>query len=374
MKTTFLLAFAISTVAYSQSSFAGSITDTYTTGDTLTADKLTNIKSAVNDNDNRIRTVEAQFLGDGSAGDLFVINGDVDWVANPPANPFFTNINIGTGYTLRVPAGTTIYVTGSFVNQGTVIVDRGAITNGTAVTPFTSSNSFRGYAHPGDTPGAATMGESNVMSIQPSPGIIWGGNGGRNIPRVVATTSFGNFKIGGGSGAGGGGLPSGGGLLKVYAGVQIINQGTIDATGLDAIGDGGTGGGGGGIVVLAARGFVDNSSGGVIDVSGGAGNGNVNYVGNGGGGGGGIIIMASPTPPMQGVLNTNLKVSGGLQGQGTVNVNGTSVRIAGGGGGGSGGLGGAGGSVQTDGTPNSGGSGGSGYIVSLTLDPIFLAR
>jgi len=60
MKTTFLLAFAISTVAYSQSSFAGSITDTYTTGDTLTATKINNVKSAVNDNDTRITAVEGE--------------------------------------------------------------------------------------------------------------------------------------------------------------------------------------------------------------------------------------------------------------------------------------------------------------------------
>lgn len=38
--------------------FAGSIADTYTTGDTLTAAKMTNIKTAVNDNDTRMPGIE----------------------------------------------------------------------------------------------------------------------------------------------------------------------------------------------------------------------------------------------------------------------------------------------------------------------------
>ena len=38
--------------------FAGSIADTYTTGDTLTATNMTNIKTAVNDNDTRMPGIE----------------------------------------------------------------------------------------------------------------------------------------------------------------------------------------------------------------------------------------------------------------------------------------------------------------------------
>jgi parallel beta-helix repeat protein len=44
--------------AISQLAYAAPITDTYTTGDTLTAGTLDNIKSAVNDNDTRITAIE----------------------------------------------------------------------------------------------------------------------------------------------------------------------------------------------------------------------------------------------------------------------------------------------------------------------------
>jgi hypothetical protein len=54
MNKSCLLILCITTGLYSQINFAESITDTYTTGDTLTATKLNNIKSAVNDNDVRI--------------------------------------------------------------------------------------------------------------------------------------------------------------------------------------------------------------------------------------------------------------------------------------------------------------------------------
>ena len=45
---------------------AGSIGDTYTAGDTLTAAKMTNVKSAVNDNDTRINAL----IGNTQAGTL----------------------------------------------------------------------------------------------------------------------------------------------------------------------------------------------------------------------------------------------------------------------------------------------------------------
>ena len=76
MKTTFLLALAISSAAYSQANFAGPINDNYTKGDTLTAAKLENIKTAVNDND-------ARSLPDGvTPGDVLYWNGSV-WNLTP---------------------------------------------------------------------------------------------------------------------------------------------------------------------------------------------------------------------------------------------------------------------------------------------------
>jgi hypothetical protein len=46
-------------VATSGIAFAGSIADTYTTGDTLTATKMTAVKTAVNDNDTRVNAILA---------------------------------------------------------------------------------------------------------------------------------------------------------------------------------------------------------------------------------------------------------------------------------------------------------------------------
>jgi len=389
MKTKFLLALAISTVAYSQSSFAGSITDTYTTGDTLTADKLNNIKSEVNDNDTRIAaniaTFDTVFSGDGSAGNLTLAGGEtVNWISNPPENPYFGNIILNAGSTLIVPSGTTIYCNGSFVNAGTLRVQPataiGSSIRSIAYTGDSPTNAFPAYAHPGDTPAPASMGETNDISIQPGAINLMGGSGGLAIQKAVATTAFGKFKFGGGSGAGfnkGTGVGGrAGGLVKIYALVNILNNngGTIVARGEDgddAGGDalGGIGGGGGGIVVLAARfGGVQNV-GGEIDVSGGNGSSSTTYAGNGGGGGGGIIIMASPVAP---VLGTET-VAGGSGGTGAAALT-TNTQIAGGGGGGSGGKGGTGGYIQSNLTPLSAGNGDPGYVISLTLDPIALAR
>jgi hypothetical protein len=49
----------IGLISVSQLAYPDSITDTYNTGDTLTATTLNNIKSAVNDNDSRITALEA---------------------------------------------------------------------------------------------------------------------------------------------------------------------------------------------------------------------------------------------------------------------------------------------------------------------------
>lgn len=385
MKTTFLLALAISTVAYSQISFAGEVTDTFTTGSTLTATSLNNIKSAVNDNDTRIAaniaTFDTVFSGDGSAGNLtLAVNESVNWIDNPPENPYFGNILLNQGSTLIVPAGTTIYCNGSFVNAGTLMVQPAtAIGSSNISNAFTAgdspTNAFPAYAHPGDTTAPASMGEINDITVQPATINLQGGGGGLAIQKAVATTAFGKFKFGGGSGAGftkdtgvGG---RAGGLVKIYAHINILNNngGKIVARGEDGSAVGGIGGGGGGIVVLAARfGGVQNV-GGEIDVSGGNGSISTTYAGNGGGGGGGIIIMASPVAP---VLGTET-VAGGSGGTGTLALT-TNTQIAGGGGGGSGGKGGFGGSIQSNGAPGSAGDGDPGYVISLTLDPIALAR
>jgi hypothetical protein len=379
MKKFYLVLLGLVLSTYSSINFAGEITDTFTTGDTLTATSLNNIKSAVNDNDVRITanftTLDTLFSGDGSAGNL-TIDGEVNWGSTPPDNPYFGNITLNPGSTLIVPAGTTIYSSGTFLNAGgTLIVQPGpaigsiGISNNPINTGDSATNAFPAYAHAGDTTRPASMGETNDETIQVAGLNLLGGRGGSNIPKFVATSAFGNFKFGGGSGGGhiGDQGGKGGGLVKIYARINILNQGAIEALGEDGAGDSGIGGGGGGIVILAARSGVQNL--GTIDVRGGNGSGNANYVGNGGGGGGGIIIMASTSAP---VLGTEI-VDGGQGATGVITLS-TNTHIAGGGGGGSGGLGGTGGVIQSNSTPLSAGNGTPGYLISLTLDPLAIAR
>lgn len=59
MKISYLLAFGVVIGIHSQTNFAGSITETFATGDTLTATHLNNVKTAVNDNDSRVTTNKA---------------------------------------------------------------------------------------------------------------------------------------------------------------------------------------------------------------------------------------------------------------------------------------------------------------------------
>ena len=353
---------------------AGSVTSTFATGDTLTATKMTEIRTAVNDNDSKVATntssIANVFNGDGSALDL-AISASTNWSSTPPANPNFANCTIDAGFTLTVPAGSTIRCSGTFTNNGTLSVSFGATAEGALNGLATSSgptDSMTSIPHPGDTPGIASLGDSNDVSLKPTQS-LGGGKPGKAIPEAVAITSFSNFRIGGGSGAGwdNQGL-DGGGLVKIYCGGAIVNAGTITATGRSGANDA-IGGGGGGIVILASRTSVDNSAG-TIDVSGGNGRAAISsFGGNGGGGGGGIIIMIAPTAP---VLGTET-VTGGTGGTNTTSVS-TNVRTAGGGGGGSGGQGGNGGSLSSTGVRGVAGAGSAGYVISLTNDPLFMAH
>lgn len=74
--------FSISQLAYS-----ASIPDTYTTGDTLTAEKLTTIKNAVNDNDARVNTnasgISANTSSISAIDALPAATGLVPWIKTP---------------------------------------------------------------------------------------------------------------------------------------------------------------------------------------------------------------------------------------------------------------------------------------------------
>ncbi len=57
MKNLFKIASIIGLTVITQTAYSGEVTATFTTGDILTAEKLKNIKSAVNDNDTRISDI-----------------------------------------------------------------------------------------------------------------------------------------------------------------------------------------------------------------------------------------------------------------------------------------------------------------------------
>ena len=71
----------------SQLAYAASIPDTYTTGDTLTAEKLTTIKNAVNDNDTRVTTnasgISANTSSISAIDALPAATGLVPWIKTP---------------------------------------------------------------------------------------------------------------------------------------------------------------------------------------------------------------------------------------------------------------------------------------------------
>ena len=214
----------------------------------------------------------------------------------------------------------------------------------------------------------ATMGMSHNDGVN-TPKTLDGGTGGLAIPRATAQTSFSTFRFGGGAGAGYDNQGNrGGGVVRIYCEGAIVNAATINARGESGT-NGTIAGGGGGIVVLASRAAVSNS--GTINVNGGNGATATSWGANGGGGGGGIVVMISPTAPVLGTVN----VAGGTGGTGTASVT-AGARVGGGGGGGSGGTGGNGGGVSAaaTGVPGNGGDGSPGYSLTMTLDPISIAR
>lgn len=68
MKRLIEISLIIGLLSVTQLARGGSIPDEYNTGDTLTADKMNNIKSAVNDNDDRVSALEAEPKANTAAG------------------------------------------------------------------------------------------------------------------------------------------------------------------------------------------------------------------------------------------------------------------------------------------------------------------
>lgn len=387
MKQIIIIATAITLALTSQLVFASAITDTYTTGDTLTATKMNNVKTAVNDNSTKVtantgnisgNTTDiginviaiannagaSRFYGDGSAGAL-TISAGANWTTTPPTgnNLNFTNVVVDPGQTLTVPAGTTIRCSGTFTNNGTITVNTGATKTGGSFNtlsevPYNGKNAKEG--NPGDSiiPASAPYWH-NAFSTFPLE--VEGGTGGLSIPQTLAASSFNSFRIGGGSGSGYS-VGAGGGLLKIYCNGAVINAGTINANGANASSS--SGGGGGGIVILASQTSVDNAAG-TISATGGDGGNGFSWGGIGGGGGGGITLLVAPTITSAGGTIT---VTAGSAGTSSTAVT-TNVRIGGGGGGASGGNGGIGGNISSTSVVGTAGAGIAGYSLEIIANP-----
>jgi hypothetical protein len=297
--------------------------------------------------------------GDASAGSL-IVNGPITLTS---INTQYSSITINSGGTLTLRSGTILRSTGPVTIQA-----GGAI----VVSPFSLGGYLKEniYTFIWRQPGISFAGNQAANGTMCSLAASWGpgcsgGIGGGGIPSedarfVLRVNTFG----GGGGGSAGGGAYAGsntvnlsqpgkgGGTLTILAGDDIINQGTISASGQD--GSFGGGGGGGGLVILASQTQVLNE--GTIDCSGGDGattNTNDNYTGTnegytteafhgpGGGGGGGLVHLISASAPMN---SGTIIVSGGLAG--SVTKNARYNRSGGGGGGSSVGRGGNGGDVN----------------------------
>lgn len=305
-----------------------------------------------------ISPTKVVFYGDGSAGALNVTGS-----SELPGNTNFTTCTIQNGATLLVPAGGTLRCNGSFVNNGTIIVKKGA-PSGRIADVLTTTQILPPLfvAGPGDTVGSVGFPGVSTAAV-----IAAGGAGGAGLRSLLAGLQ--------GLGVGGGGgfttflgdpEPSGGGLIKVLSRGSLVNAGLITANGTDFAvpQDPGSGGGGGGVVILASSTAVTNT--GQIQAEGGNGSNSTDMVGPGGGGSGGLIALIAPLVSNTGSTSVGEGNPGAVVGQVT-----QEVRRGGGGGGGSAGAGGAGGSVPAGNpaTPTAAFKGGDGVVVLLPADP-----
>ena len=291
--------------------------------------------------------------GSGSAGNV-TISVPTDWT-NVTPNLQFDNLTIDPGQTLTVPSGTIIRCTGTFTNNGTLVVGPGALgetwSGGPLIPnqPGERANSIKAPST-GDTGVSRAYPLSQLKNIL-HPGPFGGGNGRR----------------GNGSPNNNGG--DGGGSLVIRAMGGIVNNGTINANGGDAANvdtedDAGGGGGAGGFLIFASAGNINNTSG-TINLNGGDGanGGSADDDHGGGGGSGGVIHFLSPNAgAVGGTINLNGGAAGGPGGA-------PQLGSAGGAGGAMGSNGGAGGD-DSGGVPIAAAAGGAGLIItSVTPDP-----
>jgi hypothetical protein len=309
--------------------------------------------------------VAARVYGDGSAGPL-QIESDTDWSTMPVTNLNFTDFSIEGGVALTIPSGAIIRCTGTFVNNGTIVIVPEALGGATLGIDGTTASP----AHQSPEAGIARA-PAGSAEIGDATAPRQGGAGGLNVFEIQARFLLHpGLEAGGGGGAAGiddAGL-RGGGVLVVRARGALTNSGAIFADGQSASGvPSGGGGGGGGLVILASGTSVSNAGAGTISARGGDGEAPDGNEAASGGGGGGIVHIIAPTIN---VAVASVNVTGGAGGAaaaaGTITG---SLRSGGGGGGACGGNGGAGATAETDGSSAVGVGGGNGFLLQTTADP-----
>lgn len=295
---------------------------------------------------------QLRIYGNGSAGAFNAAATGELFALVTSDNLQFTDFTVNAGVTLTVPSGTIIRCTGTFTNNGTIVVSTGAAGG-------------RQGASPGDGISQLAPGVGNTVAA----GFVGdGGTPGLGLTAAEArTVLYVAPYLGGGGGAGRALNPGGdgGGSFLVLAQTAIVNPGSITADG--TAGNVGSGGGGGGVVLLASPASINHT--GAIFARGGAGgtgNGGGGY-GAGGGGGGGIVHLLSPTITSTGTID----VSPGAGGIGNGSPN-NAEHSGGSGGGASGGDGGVGGAYGNLSGSGSGSSGTVGHSLQTVADPTSL--
>ena len=105
-----------------QTAYPAAVTDTFTTGDTLTAEQLNNIKSAVNDNDSRIGAVvfsSAPTVND----DMNTYTVGTVWIDTSAAKPYIlVDSSAGAAvWTVLGGSGSTLYAIGDAGPAGGIV-------------------------------------------------------------------------------------------------------------------------------------------------------------------------------------------------------------------------------------------------------------
>jgi len=162
-------------VATSGSALAGSIADTYTTGDTLTAAKMTAVKTAVNDNDTRITAIGAGTQTCG-AGMTRVGPTCVDTVRQAATKSWSEAVDFCRAANKRlltpgeyIAAFNQAAVTLGMSTNGDVEFVDAMFTDGSVAASATSPTTFVGRLRVG------YMGPSSVTTATMTPGQIYAG-------------------------------------------------------------------------------------------------------------------------------------------------------------------------------------------------------